>query len=687
MRPAGLKYIFYACSAFLLIFMLLASRKAGITCDEVLHYGQSVAVYDYFATRGEDKSALDTPGTHLKYYGQSYDNIATIISRWFNIEDVYSLRHIMSSFAGWLTLFITALFGVWLSGYRTGILVLLLFAVSPTFMGHAQNNLKDIPFALAYISGIFFSLKVLFSEGKIRFLDVLFLVLSIAFAISVRAGGLILICYLFLFLLISFFYNLYRNRSLDFRLEGIRLMMIILISAAAFILGILLWPYALQAPVKNVLESYKVMAHFPSTFRQIFEGKMIWSDQMPWYYLLKSMAITIPLIVLSGFLVFLLLAKNINKSGKVLIYYQVIFTILFPVCFVLIEHSNLYSSWRQFLFIYPPVILIAASGIISLFDLLKKKVFTFLIVAVIILSAVHPFLFMAKNPGYWYIYYNQLTGGLKGAYGNYETDYYYVSQGESSEWLLKYLEEKNIDKAVVAATSPVEWEFRKNPGIKTKYIRNEERSMSDWDYAIIANRYIPPAKLKDKKWPPGNSIHIIYVDSVAVCAVLERRDKSDYQGLKALEKGDNSEAARLFAQALKSDAGDEMIFYNFARALYNDGQFNRADSALNAGLDINPDFEPVLMYLGNIAAHRNEADRALYYYDRLIRVNRKYFQAYVESARILAGTDVKKARELLRECLDVHPGYKPALTGLADTYRKTDPEIARKYDEMATNIK
>jgi len=687
MKPAGLKYIFYASSLILLLFMLLLSRKAGISCDEVLHYGQSVAVYDYFASRGEDKSALDTPGTHLKYYGQAYDNIATILSKWLNIEDVYSFRHLLSSFAGWLALFVTALFAVWLSGYRTGILVLLLFAVSPTFMGHAQNNLKDVPFALAYISAVFFSLKAIFSDGTIRVWDVILLLLSIAFAISIRAGGLVLICYLFLFLLISAIFNSYRTGRLDFRLEGIRLLMVILISSGAFILGILLWPYALQAPFKNVLESYRLMAHFPSTFRQIFEGKVIWSDQMPWYYLLKSMVITIPVIVTAGFLLFLLLLKLVIRSGKLLIYGLIIFTILFPVLFVLLEKSNLYSSWRQFLFIYPAIILISATGLSYLFDAMKKRIFAWLIAAALILLAVHPVLFMAKNPRYWYLYYNQLVGGLNGAYGNYETDYYYISQSEASEWLIKYLKDKNIDSAIVAATSSVKWEFRNNPGIETKYIRNEERSMYDWDYAIVANRYITPAKLKDKKWPPDYAIHIIYADSVPVCTVLERKNKFDYQGLKALDTGNSKEAVRLFGEALKSDAEDEMIFYNFARALYNDGQYGRADSALKAGLKINPDFEPALMYLGNIAAYRNETDLALYYYDRVIRTNRKYFQAYVESARLVAVSDLKKARVLLKECLEINPVYKPAIMGLADTYRKTDPEIARKYDEMVTNIK
>jgi tetratricopeptide (TPR) repeat protein len=686
-KAAGLKYIFYACSLFLLVLMLLLSRNAGISCDEVLHYNQSVAVYDYFATHGQDKSALNTPGTHLKYYGQSFDNIVTILASWFNIEDVYSFRHLMSSLAGWLTLFITALFAVWLSGYRTGILVLFLFAISPTFMGHAQNNLKDIPFALAYISGIFFSVKIIFSDKKILYWDVLFLVLSIAFAISVRSGGLILICYLFLFLLTSAVFNRIRTGHFDFKIEGIRLILFILISAASCILGILLWPFAQQAPVKNVLESYRVMAHFPSTFRQIFEGQMVWSDQTPWYYLPKSMVITIPLIVSAGFIVFLLLAKQVVKSGKVLIYSLIVFTILFPICFVFFEKSNLYSSWRQFLFVYPAIILLSATGFSYLFDRLNKKALRWLVIVAIFVLAINPVLFMARNPRYFYLYYNQLVDGLKGAYGNYETDYYYVSQTEASEWLQLFLKEKNIDSAVVAATSSVEWQFRNFPGIKTLYIRNEERSMYNWDYAIIANRYIQPSKLKEKKWPPENAIHIIYADKIPVCAVLERKTNADYQGLKALEKGENAKAINLFEEALKSDAGDEMIFYNFARALYNDGEYGKADSVLKAGLEINPDFEPILMYLGNIAAYRENKDLALNYYDRVIRTNRKYFQAYVESAKLVAENDLPEARALLKECLRMNPKYKPAISGLADTYRETDPDIAKKYDEMAANIK
>src|SRR5450759_691870 len=102
----------------------------------------------------------------------------------------------MSSIAGWIVILLTALFAVWLAGYRAGILSLVLFAVSPGFIGHSQNNLKDIPFALAYIAGTFYTLKFLVSGRKISIPDVVFLTASIAFSISIRAGGLVLICYL-----------------------------------------------------------------------------------------------------------------------------------------------------------------------------------------------------------------------------------------------------------------------------------------------------------------------------------------------------------------------------------------------------------------------------------------------------------------------------------------------------------
>ena len=688
MNEKRLKYIFYFSSAILLVLMLFLSKNAGISCDEVLHYDHSVSVYNYFASHGKDQSALDTPVTNLKYYGQSYDNIVTILIKWFKIGDVYTFRHLMSSFAGWLVILVTALFAVWLTDYKSGILVLFLFAVSPTFMGHSQNNLKDIPFALAYISATFFTLKFLVSGRKHFYINLIFLIASIGFSISIRAGGLLLICYLFLFFIIFSFFKFIKEYKVDIIEIRNKFLWICLIAVISWFLSILLWPYALQSPVKNVIESYLVMAHFPSTFRQIFEGKVEWSDLMQWYYLPKSILITIPLIVLTGFVLFFVFLRIKYNPEKTLLFVLVVFSILFPIVFVVYEKSNLYSSWRQFLFIYPGIVLLTSTGYCRLFEYLRNRYLRGGMVVLICMLSLHPLKFMLKNPEFYYLYYNQIVGGLKGAYSNYETDYYYVSQTDASKWLLDYLKKKdNIGKIKVCATYPVEWQFRNHPEIETSYFRYEERSQSDWDYAIVANRYINPFQLRNNIWPPVNAIHVIYADNVPVGAVIERKSKDDYAGYVALTKGNFKDAMDHFEKALKIDNHDAMIFYNFGAATFNNGQYQKADSLLKRGLEINPDFELILMYLGNIARSQQKTDEAISYYQKVIEADKKYFEAYVGISELLMDKDVKKAREILTACLNLNPRYKPAIIALADTYRNSNPDIAKKYYELANSMK
>jgi tetratricopeptide (TPR) repeat protein len=295
---------------------------------------------------------------------------------------------------------------------------------------------------------------------------------------------------------------------------------------------------------------------------------------------------------------------------------------------------------------------------------------------------------MIQNHRYPYLYYNQFVGGLKGAFGNYETDYYYTSQTEASKWLLGYINEKNITGTLkVKATYSVKWLFRDHPEIETSYFRYEERSQTDWDFAITVSRYITPFQLKNHSWPPENAIHIIYADQIPVCAVLERRSKDDLYGYSALNEGNNKDAIKLFTKVLLVNDKDEMIFYNFAAALYNDEQYQKADSVLKRGLVINPDFELILMYLGNIARSQKKPEEAINYYERVIGANRKYFEAYVELSHLMIDSDLLGARDILRKCLIINPRYKPAIVSLADTYRTTNPDIAKKYDEMANTIK
>jgi tetratricopeptide (TPR) repeat protein len=92
------------------------------------------------------------------------------------------------------------------------------------------------------------------------------------------------------------------------------------------------------------------------------------------------------------------------------------------------------------------------------------------------------------------------------------------------------------------------------------------------------------------------------------------------------------------------------------------------------------------MYLGNIARSQKRAEEAVRYYERVIGADRKYFEAYVGMSELLIDKDVFRARRLLTTCLNMNPRYKPAIIAMADTYRNSNPEIAKKYDELATTI-
>jgi tetratricopeptide (TPR) repeat protein len=259
---------------------------------------------------------------------------------------------------------------------------------------------------------------------------------------------------------------------------------------------------------------------------------------------------------------------------------------------------------------------------------------------------------------------------------------------EGAEWLQEYLKNKpNKSVIIVGGNFPSQWYFRKNKAVKFVYFPYQKRSQFDWDYAIIANSYIPPFQLKNKLWPPSNTIHTIYADGIPVCAVIERITKDDFLGIQELEKGDNIKSALLFQNALQLDPQNELICYKFAESLIGSGQDDRAEQMLQKCLEINPEYEQAIVLMGDLALKQKDLGKAAGFYERTIQVNRKYFSVYPKLAGIYAETNVVKARKVLKDCLRLNSQYKPALMALTETYRKSDPKTAGKYDKLINKLK
>jgi len=682
------KIAFWILAVAMLPALLAVSLDAGISGDEEVHYLQSEKVYNYFSTCGEDKSSVDTPKTHLQYYGQAFDNLTTILIHWLGIEDIYTFRHLMSSASGWLAIVVTALFAASISGYGAAILVLLLFAVSPTFLGHAQNNLKDIPFALAYVAGIFYSIKLIYEEEKPGKKNLILLILSIGLAIGIRPGGFLLLFYLAFFMALKAGWTWLNNKRPDPKQVKKYLLLFSITLVGSYLVGLILWPYALENPLLHPWKSYQVMTSFPTSVKQIFEGHFDWSEYHPWYYLPKYMLITIPLVVFAGIAAFIFSFYKSFSSKEKAILAMVVFTILFPILFVMLKESNLYGSWRHFLFVYPGIILLAGLGFHALLSRFKSLILRIGTIVLLIGLSIHPLYFMAVNHPYYYLYYNELTGGLKGAYTRYETDYYYHSMHSGAEWLQQYLKEHPQGRsAIVGGNFNIQWYFRNEKDIKFIYIPYQTRSEYDWDFAIIANSYIPPCQLRNQTWPPANTIHTVMADGVPVCAVIKRTTKDDREGLRELEQGNNIKSAHLLEKAIELDPQNEWICYKFAQSLAAQNLNNLAIRAFERSLEINPEFEPSLMMLAAQALLEGDSTKAANLYRKTIKANRKYLDAYVQLAGIYAETNVATARKILKDCLHINSRYLPAIQALADTYRKSSPEVAKKYDQLINKLK
>ena len=674
----------------MLPLLLLISRDAGISGDEELHYKQSEDVYDYFVSMGKDQDALNTPDTHLQYYGQAPDNFATILAHWFRIDDIYGFRHILSSFLGWLAIFVSALFARWLKGYGAAILTLVLFAVSPRFLGHLQNNLKDIPFALAYIAGVYYILKLTYINFKSETSSlILFLITSIAFSVGIRAGGILLVFYLFFAVFLYFLIKYFNKEILIWSQVKRTLLLIVIISFSGYLIGILFWPYALQNPISNPWRSFVLMTNFTTTIRQIFDGQFIWSDFHPWYYLPKYMLITIPIIVSLGLVMFVIFIKKIVEPKHFLTYGFLIFSILFPLIFVILKGSNLYGAWRHFNFLYPGIVILSAIGFYELFCRSKKIPVRLTVSLFFIVLMLHPLKFMASSHPYYYLYYNQLVGGLKGAYGKYETDYYYATLRSGAEWLQDYLEEEEIrGKVVVGSNFPVDWYFKDFANVECQYFTYHFRNDYDWDYAIIGNSYIEPNQLLNGNFPPEGTIHEVMVDDVPVCAVVARISKLPFEGAQALNDEYFEDAINLYSAALNYYQKDENVYFKLGKSLNLQGRNDNAMEAINHSLAINGTFEPSLYLAGKIKKENGDLQAAKKDFEALIQANKKYFIAYVELGQIYhQENNLDEARNVLKACLQISPRNQSAIIALGETYKETHPDIAEKYFELVESYK
>jgi len=616
--------------AFAAILLAFLAPKAAVNVDEQLHHPHARKVVNWYFTLGEDRSCLDTPKSNLKYYGQSVDNFTALINRVFRIENEFLTRHFTGALFFWLLLLFSGMLAREVTGsYQVATLTVLTLLLMPRLFGQAFGNLKDIPFATGYTAGVFMIIQFLKEMPRPRWRTAVFLGLAIAFTVSVRAGGFILFGYLALGIFTCLFWKPFYLNSVSTKPVFVRLMgQGTVILFIGYFAGLLFWPFALQNVFSHPLESLTLMEHYSVNIRQIFEGELTWSTQLPWYYLPKWLLISTPEFIMVGLLLslFFVTREFIDRNNSSENHFHTIFILfvfVFPVVYVIAIGSNLYSGIRQMLFILPFIGILAAIGIWKfvqwLADTNKKLVIPS--ITILIVLAFLPVKHQAATFPADYVYFNSISGGNKKAWSNYEYDYYFHGIKEPAHYLINLA--GNDDIKVVMNCTLTNY-FSAYPNIEVDYSRYLERSSKDWDYAVFGINYIHPHLLKNDKWQTAEIIKTFYHRGNPLAVVLKRADKNDFYGIEAIKKGDFIKGQELIKSSLQNNPDNVWLYVQLAKVNLLAGNGSEFKKYLNEGKTIHPFYEPLFMLEAQYYYNEGQYEKSMNILKELFEINPLY---------------------------------------------------------------
>lgn len=695
------KKIFLFSTIGMLLITILLALGSGINGDDEYQFDYSEKLVDYYTSMGADTAALYIEKGNMHFYGGFFDLATGLVNRALGLDEFdqgyHDVRHIFNAIMGLLAMLFVGLLAKEIAGWRAGILALWIIFLSPRFLGHSLMNPKDIPFAAGFAIAIYYMVLMLKSMPRPNWKTVLGLSMGIALALATRAGGLLIIAYLFLFAGLDFLIK-YGIRGIAVEKEALLryLGYILGISLVGYILAILTWPAALADPIRHPLSALTEFSKLGVKIRLLFMGDNVLSDDTAWYYPILWIIKTIPLFVLAGLAGSLFILSAMLKRYNTLAVSLVYFAAIFPIIYVIYKNSILHDGWRHLMFVYPSMAVIAALFWITLEQLFKeRKALKYALYGVLGLLAVDAVLFIVRNPHYPYVYFNPIGGGIKGAFGYYETDYWGVSVKQAIDWLDKEgIISPNMQDTVVLGTTfyyNVSRQTRRkyNGKVKVAYVRFNTRYNEPWDYGLFPSRFIRGPHLQEGTWPNSRAIHTITASGVPILAIEKDEEKYAYRGQQATNQQDWQQAVEAFSQEVKAHPDNELGWVGLANAYLNQRDFDQALEATQQALKVAPGTETALLYEGLAYLYKGDATKALDALQRAVKLNEEYYIAYYYMGLIYEqGQDPRSAYDNALKAIEQNPGFRPAYEMAARALRQLgDEQNARAYEEAAKKLK
>ena len=205
----------------------------------------------------------------------------------------------------------------------------------------------------------------------------------------------------------------------------------------AYVIMIATWPWATLAPL-NPLRAIFEFTDFHYKIQTVLDGRVYYMSDVPRSYVPTDIAIKLTLALLVGAglsLVFVVLpqgaaqtanarrpANNTWRRETALI----AFAAFFPLICDVIMRGPAFSGMRHFLFTVPPIAVLAGLGIDGMLSRLSVRgplAAAFGLALVLLDLGWNATTLYRLHPDE-YLFFNPLVGGLAGATGRYDTDYW-----------------------------------------------------------------------------------------------------------------------------------------------------------------------------------------------------------------------------------------------------------------------
>jgi hypothetical protein len=429
------------------IIASLTFRDYGLGWDDYTHAEYADLLLRMYGSGFKDAGALSFANLYM--YGGGFDMAAALLHKVIPLE-LFETRRLLGAVVGVIGLAVTWRLGRRVGGPLAGLAALLLLALCPTFYGHMFMNPKDAPFAVAMVILMLGLVRLAEEYPEPSPRTILIVGLGAGLSIGCRILGGLALIYALVGFMPLFLEEIHTHSA---REAAHRFIHVVYVLLPGLILGYLvmglIWPWSIMEPA-NPFHALTYFSHFfEKPWKEMFDGALVSVPDMPWSYLPTLFALQLPEVLLGLAIAgvvgtFMSLSRTDVSARRKTILLMLTSAATLPLLVAMVKRPALYNGIRHFIFVIPPMTVLAGTAFARGMDWLKenRRSWQPAAVAIFAFGLLLPLGEMIRLHPYQYTHFNHIAGTVRSADSLFMLDYWGLALKQASDGLRDELIER-----------------------------------------------------------------------------------------------------------------------------------------------------------------------------------------------------------------------------------------------------